>query len=543
MDKEVQEAYNRSMDLCNESKFGIALKEIDSAIGSNKDVNNRKKLIELKAKIFSELNQLQEAIQLLEKENDPSYSTMIENYKKQYEWENSINPNHPDYKLYESFENWIKEYKGRYSKLKLVYYSKDYRGVHATSTIKKDEVFLRIPEALIINYKKAKETPLGKKLLISDLECKEDFLIYLTIFILEARSDKNSFWAPYLKIIPESVSNFPLFYVKEELDMLKGSSILGFIEEATQEYTEQYNLICKEIPEIKKYSLEDYIKISVLIVSRVFCVKINQIEEKIVVPYADMFNHHYDRIGQSHWEYNEESKEFIVTAQKDIPRGDFICENYGIRPNVRFLFYYGFLIEQNRLNALYIDLSLDENDPLVELKKTMLGITGLKIQKHTYYSFFNQGENNQFFSCVRFIVFRGNPENILKYLSPRPDDITSIDFAKRRIRMPQYSIENEIKMHEKIITIANKHLSLYETTIEEDEKLLKTELTMNKKNIIYLRKCEKQLYNMMKELSTLSISLLHSTIENLEKHMEKIKDKQYAPYVDEVLVELLKYQH
>jgi len=35
-----------------------------------------------------------------------------------------------------------------------------------------------------------------------------------------------------------------------------------------------------------------------------------------------MFNHYYERIGETYWKYSESENAFIVTAQKNIPIGD-----------------------------------------------------------------------------------------------------------------------------------------------------------------------------------------------------------------------------
>ena len=35
-----------------------------------------------------------------------------------------------------------------------------------------------------------------------------------------------------------------------------------------------------------------------------------------------MFNHYYDKVGQTYWQYVEGQKEFVVRAQKPIPQGE-----------------------------------------------------------------------------------------------------------------------------------------------------------------------------------------------------------------------------
>jgi hypothetical protein len=42
--------------------------------------------------------------------------------------------------------NWLKEGGSKYDKLKIRYYSADYRGVHAARDIKKGEIILYVPK-------------------------------------------------------------------------------------------------------------------------------------------------------------------------------------------------------------------------------------------------------------------------------------------------------------------------------------------------------------------------------------------------------------
>lgn len=44
-------------------------------------------------------------------------------------------------------------------------------------------------------------------------------------------------------------------------------------------------------------------------------------QQSIVVPYACLFNFYADYANQTHWTYNSITKEFIITANRDIPRG------------------------------------------------------------------------------------------------------------------------------------------------------------------------------------------------------------------------------
>lgn len=38
-----------------------------------------------------------------------------------------------------------------------------------------------------------------------------------------------------------------------------------------------------------------------------------------------MFNHHYDKVGETYWQYSESEKAFVVKTQRTITKGDPVC--------------------------------------------------------------------------------------------------------------------------------------------------------------------------------------------------------------------------
>jgi hypothetical protein len=58
----------------------------------------------------------------------------------------------------------LKDGGSEFSKLKLRYYTEDYRGVHAARDIKKGETILHVPKHQIITLEMAFNSPVGKKM-------------------------------------------------------------------------------------------------------------------------------------------------------------------------------------------------------------------------------------------------------------------------------------------------------------------------------------------------------------------------------------------
>jgi len=62
----------------------------------------------------------------------------------------------------ETLFSWMKDGGSEFSKLKMRYYAPDYRGVHASHDIKKNETILFVPKKQIITLEMAFESPIGQ---------------------------------------------------------------------------------------------------------------------------------------------------------------------------------------------------------------------------------------------------------------------------------------------------------------------------------------------------------------------------------------------
>jgi hypothetical protein len=57
---------------------------------------------------------------------------------------------------------WLHDGGSIFDKLKIRFYTPDYRGVHAARDIKKGETILHVPKKLIITLEMAMNSPIGK---------------------------------------------------------------------------------------------------------------------------------------------------------------------------------------------------------------------------------------------------------------------------------------------------------------------------------------------------------------------------------------------
>ena len=80
---------------------------------------------------------------------EPSNDAMItafEEMKKEYEEDTSIPEDHPEKVRFNRLIQWLRDGGSKFEKLKIRFYSADYRGVHAARDIKKGEIILYVPK-------------------------------------------------------------------------------------------------------------------------------------------------------------------------------------------------------------------------------------------------------------------------------------------------------------------------------------------------------------------------------------------------------------
>ena len=71
-------------------------------------------------------------------------------------------PDHPERKRFEKLADWMNKGGADITKVKLRFYSSNYRGVHAKADIKAGETVLFVPLKQIITLEMAYESPIGK---------------------------------------------------------------------------------------------------------------------------------------------------------------------------------------------------------------------------------------------------------------------------------------------------------------------------------------------------------------------------------------------
>ena len=237
--------------------------------------------------ILWEMGQINEAISVMEAEG--SFEAKIAEFKQRCKDEYGLAHDNGEFKKIERFMKWMRETGAKFKNVRMKWYAPDFRGVHAYEQINQNDVFIQVPKHMIITPQSGKLTEIGAKVLKSGVKVNWDYLVYITIFLMAEMHNPDSKWKPYLDVYPRLANGFPLFYNEYEKSLLKGTPMLEHIASETSLITEEYHRIVAAVPEFKQFTAEEYLRNKILVVSRIFFVKMHDVTERIMVPLAGNF--------------------------------------------------------------------------------------------------------------------------------------------------------------------------------------------------------------------------------------------------------------
>ena len=171
-----------------------------------------------------------------------------------------------------------------------------------------------------------------------------------------------------------------------------------------------YRRICKVAPEFGQIAtLEDFMRTRALVNSRIFGIKIDDVEDDSIVPYADMFNYKY-MSDMTHWTFSTETNSFVIKAKHPIKAEEEVFVYYGNKPNSNFFQFYGFVVDNNENDEVYFKVAINPKEKAkLEAVKRDSAERKFKVIAKTKGTQFEQ-----LISYLRFVVFDGPNEELKK---------------------------------------------------------------------------------------------------------------------------------
>ena len=129
-------------------------------------------------------------------------------------------------------------------------------------------------------------TAIAQKIIKNNLELLSPKHSLLSTFILREKNNSDSFWKPYLSLLPTHYHSMPIFFSETELLWLEGSPFLNQVIDKKNDLKKDYDAIMSIAPEISQYGFEEFCWARMSASSRIFGIVINNVKTDAFVPYA-----------------------------------------------------------------------------------------------------------------------------------------------------------------------------------------------------------------------------------------------------------------
>lgn len=405
-----------------------------------------------------------------------------------------------------SFTQWFNENGGVAESVVIDDFGHQGLGLKAISEIKEGQHFITIPRKLMMSAETARNSDLGP-LIDKDNILKVMQNACLVLHVYCEKLKENSFWKPYLDILPASYST-TLYFSLDEMQALKGSPAFGeslkLYRNIARQYSYLYQRLHQVCPETAKLPLRRYFTFDdhrwavSTVTTRQNKIPSTTGEPTLaLIPMWDMCNHCNGTITTGYDLAEDSCKSMSV---RDFHVGEQVCIFYGERSNADLLVHNGFVFEENAHDKVSIQLGVSKSDPLFQMKERLLASMGMTASSHSFPV--GYGERPFDSELVTFLrIFSMTEDELKEWLMKANEDTSELKkLSEKEIFVKE---ETENKGWQFLETRLSLLLKQYKNTDSEDSELLENpEFSHHKKLCIRLKRAEKKV---------LQIALKHAT--------------------------------
>ncbi|XP_054718071.1 actin-histidine N-methyltransferase-like [Uloborus diversus] len=388
------------------------------------------------------------------------------------------------------FYSWCKENGADFDAVKVKEISDKNFGLIAEKDIKENDPFLFIPRKIMMTENSASSSRLGP-LISKDPVLQHMPNVQVAMHLLLEFIDTNSFWKPYINILPSSYDTI-LYFSLPELQELQGSPVLDeafkLIRSVARQYCYFFQLFqndsyARSLNIGSYFTFELYRWAVSTVMTRQNFVPSPDGRQKVtaLVPLFDMCNHIGGKLST---DFNLEKDSLVSYSCKAFSTGDEVCMFYGARTNCEYFLHNAFVYPENENDALEIKLGISKSDPLYSLRNDLCNKLNFplndafRISKEKYIS-------ERLLLFLKIIVMKSDE---LQHAISEADNIHTVleknsDLNHRALRFLRDRIQLLLKS--------------YRTTLEEDETILKSSVfeSSHQQLIVNLRICEKKIFH------------------------------------------------
>ncbi|XP_026749451.3 actin-histidine N-methyltransferase [Galleria mellonella] len=405
----------------------------------------------------------------------------------------------------ENFLKWLNENVATFEGVEIGEFEGYEFGLKATKNFKEGSLLLTVPSKLMLTVQNAKESELSDFISVDPL-LQNMPNITLSLFLLLEKNNPDSFWKPYIDILPEKYSTI-LYFTAEELAELRPSpafeSALKLYKSIARQYAYFYNKIhTSNIPVLKNlqeiFTFDNYRWAVSTVMTRQNMIQLDDCDVTSFIPLWDMCNHEHGKITT---DYNKELNRGECYALRDFQQGEQIFIFYGARSNVDLFLHNGFVYPKNQYDSLSLSLGISSSDPLRETKLSLLSKLGLA--GVTHYNLY-RGETPISAELLAFIrIFNMNQEELAKWSSQGlPSDLVSSESSS----VDAVGADVDRRAYKYLLTRCELIRASYNKTNNDTEQ--NGPESTHRKNIKLLKECE--------------VQILEGAIKYLENVLQKL---------------------
>jgi len=370
----------------------------------------------------------------------------------------------------QSFAQWLATNKVLSRTNLGVFESQGFGGIAGTE-IKTGDALFRVPVSMVVTKDTVAKAPwAGYQHWSFDREP-------LMIWLITELTNKESFWAPYLNLLPQEFTSFPLYWSDEDLTELQASSLRESVLSTKKLLQQTYGRLKQSLLDPNEslfpngVTYEQYVWAYCVVSSRAW----NYGNNFALVPLGDLLNHRsdaglpgIDATGQ----YIE------VNSTQDYAKGDQVFISYGNKSNAELLGTYGFILENNPIEAAIINFQLRPTNLAIGIVEPLL----------------KKADPN--FNIVR-LVPNHRPDTLLRAFRIANIDFDDLRHTADLLTGRPISLKNEALAYRTAIASLSNLFKAFPTSVEDDTKLLESNLSANHRAAVLIRRSDKQIIENM----------------------------------------------
>ncbi|XP_069688824.1 actin-histidine N-methyltransferase [Periplaneta americana] len=397
----------------------------------------------------------------------------------------------------DEFIAWMKENGAEIDGLKIAQFPGYEYGIKAEKNFTQGDLLIAVPRKVMLTTETVGESLLGP-LMRKDAMLQHMPNVALSLLLLVEKFKPDSFWKPYIAILPTEYTTV-LYFKTNELQELKGSPSLEPALKQCRNIARQYAYFNKLFQQSSDpasdllrevFTYEQYCWAVSTVMTRQNFVPSSDGSSMLnaLIPMWDMCNHINGKLST---DFSAERDRSECLACRDYQSGEQIFIFYGPRTNSELFVHNGFVYPDNEHDGLRLKLGVSRDDPLQPERAQLLNRLGIPANGDFMLKRGPDPVDGRLLAFLR--VFNMGPEHLKHWLSS--DHSSDLVY-------PDCALETEVesKMWKFLLTRIYLLQRSYTTMLEEDYELLRHPgLTPCFRLAIQLRITEKKLLTAAEE--------------------------------------------